>query len=606
MRAMQEAGLVADAHRSPAGATPAASGSVQWPDGSGEGRVAACPNCGDPGNKPLQLRARSANPDSLGWGTLLSCPTCGCGFFDPVGNPDYSADQRGGGGSLAFYLQQGAGLRGIISNLQALNRPPGTRMLEVGCGFGFGLDFARRILHWDVLGLDPSPFAADGRASLGLPIESRYLVKNDPALAGQFDVVMASEVLEHVTSPLGFLETLRTALTPGGTLVLTTPDVEAAAPGTPSGLLLPLLSVGYHAVLQSKRSLAWVLGQAGFVEVEVRQTGGASLRAVCRQDATALPNPCPTQADQYGRYLMEASAAAEPGSDLWLGLAARAYRDTVTAARQQEADGQWTILAEASVRRFGAELEAMPKAGLPPCATLTALAWREPLCLGPLLLHRAYHLLLAGSGRASVEDLFLRSAASCAALRTLLQATEADDGDAEDVGWVAQAEALICAAERGDMSVTERFAALGASPGDASARNDGRPVRTEMYRRRLFVSLVNAGQLAQAAQLADVVAAAEHDALAQRVMGDEELDVLFCAVTSELQRPDGEAARGLELLRTFRLACATARAAGRAGSAVALTGPAHDAEVLALEKLGRWADAEALRRAGPELATRVG
>jgi len=86
-------------------------------------------------------------------------------------------------------------------------------------------------------------------------------VTEDAALSGQFDVVMASEVIEHVPSPPAFVRTLSTALRDGGTLVLTTPDVEAVGPDTPHGLLAPLLSIGYHLVLQSKRSLEAVVVQ---------------------------------------------------------------------------------------------------------------------------------------------------------------------------------------------------------------------------------------------------------------------------------------------------------------------------------------------------------
>jgi len=573
------------------------------------GTAASCPNCGDVGAKGATLRAPwPGRTGQNGRAALLRCGACGCGFFHPAEAADYGAEPPGGGGAMAFYLQQGAGLWGITANLEALGRPPGSRLLEVGCGFGFGLDFARRALGWEVMGLDPGPFAAAGRAQLGLPIESRYLVPGDRAFAGRFDVLTASEVLEHVPSPPDFARTLHGALREGGSLVLTTPDFGAVAPDTPPGLLVPLLSIGYHLVLQSEGSLAALLRGAGFEEVEVRRAGGSSLVARARRGGAATPAPLPAaspEADDagrphYRRYLRDAAEAAEAGGDLQLGLLARAYREAVNAADLPEADALWDHFGAACERRFGArpaeDGEAVPAPAS--AETLDALAAREPLCLGPVLLHRALHRLLAGASREATEKLFRHAADAVGRLRAALRAIGTDDGDAEDAAWVASAEALLCAAERGAEGVPALIAALGPAPGDAAARREGRPLRTDAFRRRLFVSLVNAGRLEDSDTLADAV---ETVGRGGGILGDGELDALFCAAARELQRPaetsEAAAERALGLLRRLGDAAAAARAAGRGGSAETLPGPAREAELLALEVLGRWDEAEALRAA---------
>ena len=120
----------------------------EWPSADHTTQVVAeCPNCADTDTKRIVFRAPWPNGKTQdGWALLVGCANCGCGFFHPASPPDYGADPVGGEAALAFYLQQGAGLWSITSNLAALNRPAGTRFLEVGCGFGFGLDFARRAL----------------------------------------------------------------------------------------------------------------------------------------------------------------------------------------------------------------------------------------------------------------------------------------------------------------------------------------------------------------------------------------------------------------------------------------------------------------------------
>ncbi|WP_428485179.1 methyltransferase domain-containing protein [Rhodopila sp.] len=586
---------------------------IEWPAAAASfTALAVCPNCGNVESKQFILRAPWPHATTAdGRVGLLRCPACGCGFVYPAKTADYAAEQADGGSGLAFYLQQGAGLSGIASNVAALDRPAGTRLLEVGCGFGFGLDFARRALGWNVVGLDPSPFAAAGRACLDLPIESRYLVIDDPALGDRFDVVMASEVIEHVASPPAFARTLRSALRDGGSLVLTTPDVEAVSPATPRGILVPLLSIGYHLVLQSASSLAGILHDAGFVDVDVRRVGGGQLIAQCRrgplpQGSFATMTNYPGAAnpgfrDQYRRYLRDAAEAADTDSDLWFGLTARTYREAVNAADRPAADALWMAFSTACRRRFGSHPEAATNSVADTAAeSLDSLVVREPLCLGPVLLHRAFHRLLAGERRSAVGDVLQRAADACDRLRRSLQRIGSDDGDAEDVGWVAGAEALLCAAEGGAKNLPERFDALGASPADAIARRDGQPLRTEQYRRRIFVSLINAAQLDEADRLADVVQAVEARATVPGILlADDELDALFCAAVRELQRREGGAARALDLLRQLRAACDRACAAGRGGSAVSLMPLARDREILALKVLGRKQEAKALRRSSP-------
>ncbi|CAH2600288.1 Class I SAM-dependent methyltransferase [Rhodovastum atsumiense] len=462
------------------------------------------------------------------------------------------------------------------------------------------MDFARRALGWNVLGLDPSPFAQAGRSMLALPIESRYLTADDASLQNRFDVVMASEVIEHVVSPLSFARTLWASLRDGGSLVLTTPDVDAVDPGTPAGLLVPLLSIGYHPVLQSQASLAALLRDAGFVDVAVRRTGGASLEARGRRGQAASAATVVDGDRLYRRYLDDVRAAIERDGDLWLGFTARAYREAVNAGDLPAADTIWKEFSAACSRRFGFDPDAgAAQARLPGGETLEALVKREPLCLGPVLAHRALHRLVAGAPRPAVEPVFMRAVAACQRLRMALQRIGTDDADAEDIAWVAQAEIILCAAARGARDVPERIEALGPSPADAQAARGGVHPRHALLRRRAFVGLVNAASLDEAGRLAGVVAEVEaHATTPGAILADDELDVLYCSAARELQVPKGSAARALDLLTLLDAACAAARQAGRTGgSAVTLVTPVREAKALALKVLGRTEEAERERAA---------
>ena len=59
-------------------------------------------------------------------------------------------------------LEQGAGIRAMLEPLLLADARPIRSYLEIGCSFGFGLDYARRILGWQVRGFDPGFIAAAG------------------------------------------------------------------------------------------------------------------------------------------------------------------------------------------------------------------------------------------------------------------------------------------------------------------------------------------------------------------------------------------------------------------------------------------------------------
>lgn len=98
-----------------------------------------------------------------------------------------------------------------------------TRVLELGCGLGYTTAALRRA-GIQARGADVSDAAVRAAtARYGAHFE---LVRPDESRAdwtGGFDVVVATEVLEHVEDPEAFLRLAATYLTDGGTMVVTTP-----------------------------------------------------------------------------------------------------------------------------------------------------------------------------------------------------------------------------------------------------------------------------------------------------------------------------------------------------------------------------------------------
>jgi SAM-dependent methyltransferase len=100
---------------------------------------------------------------------------------------------------------------------------PSGRLLDVGCGHGLLLDEARG-RGYDVLGIELSQDGArHAREVLGLPVLQTPLEQSglEPR---SFDVIVMTDVFEHLADPLAALEQCCELLAPGGALMLTTPD----------------------------------------------------------------------------------------------------------------------------------------------------------------------------------------------------------------------------------------------------------------------------------------------------------------------------------------------------------------------------------------------
>jgi 2-polyprenyl-3-methyl-5-hydroxy-6-metoxy-1,4-benzoquinol methylase len=103
---------------------------------------------------------------------------------------------------------------------------PRRRLLDVGCGSGDYL-LAMRQLGWDTHGLELNPSAARyAREQLDLPVLEGRLP--EPRLdTGSFDVITMRDSFEHMPNPCEVLKDIRRLLTPGGLLILNTPNFDS-------------------------------------------------------------------------------------------------------------------------------------------------------------------------------------------------------------------------------------------------------------------------------------------------------------------------------------------------------------------------------------------
>jgi SAM-dependent methyltransferase len=153
----------------------------------------------------------------------------------------------------------------------------GDRVLDLGSGEGtFTAELSRAGAR--PVGVDIAE-AALKRARAAHPGLDFRLAPIDGSLPLEdcaFELVWASEVIEHVPDTARWLSEVRRVLSPRGTLLLTTPNHPRAALLV-RGLERYCDPLGDHLHLYTRRSLRRVLSEFGFDPVEVRTAGGPPL-----------------------------------------------------------------------------------------------------------------------------------------------------------------------------------------------------------------------------------------------------------------------------------------------------------------------------------------
>jgi SAM-dependent methyltransferase len=134
--------------------------------------------------------------------------------------------------------------------------PAAARILDVGCGDGFATSVvARRNGGHHFVGLDWSAPSLAQAAGRGLAVLRAGLDAPLPVRSGSVDVVIMSEVIEHLVDTDSAVEEAYRVLRPGGSLLLSTPNLAA-------WYNRGLLALGIQPVF-SEVSLRSVFGRPG-------------------------------------------------------------------------------------------------------------------------------------------------------------------------------------------------------------------------------------------------------------------------------------------------------------------------------------------------------
>lgn len=101
---------------------------------------------------------------------------------------------------------------------------PSTQILEIGSGLGY-LTYSLIKADYNVTGLDVSQTAVTSAANaFGDHFICKDLFEFAESYPESYDIVILTEVIEHVSKPLDFIDAIIRLLKPGGRAIITTPN----------------------------------------------------------------------------------------------------------------------------------------------------------------------------------------------------------------------------------------------------------------------------------------------------------------------------------------------------------------------------------------------
>ncbi len=226
----------------------------------------ACPLC-----RSNDFRVVATKADYSTDLTNVLCRQCGLVYTNPCLSPEelqayYSGEFIQGRHNISTVeeARERAKRKGSEKKYSAEGLKEGlikdSRVLEIGCSYGFLLKVVRDATGCQVQGVEPSQVSGFfAEQEFGIPVfhgsVEQYLASpND----GPYDLIIIYHVLEHLADPVADLKKLRERLADHGRLYVCVPDVTHLQEPPESFFQVP------HLTSFSPWSLSQVLANAGF------------------------------------------------------------------------------------------------------------------------------------------------------------------------------------------------------------------------------------------------------------------------------------------------------------------------------------------------------
>jgi len=302
--------------------------------------------CSKNGNKVV-VKTHSSNPKYKNH-DIIKCDKCKSLYYageDPVlGYENEVMNQN----YWQHYSQIGAGLTAMLEPLFYLGERARGSLLDVGCGFGYVVDFYNKIGYGDAIGLETAGYGKVGARLLGAPIINSYYADCKEIKGKKFEIIFSCEVLEHVPNPKAFIEEISVGLKDSGILVLTTPSSNVINSNANESEVIGSLSPDYHYFLSSPKALENLLRDCGYRDIRVDDSGSRLYAWASKTKLPLLEKKMPLQ--DYFRYLEMLSE--NPDTNVRSGALQRLFKDSWNTGNEEIAVSAYKKLEDCASRNY--------------------------------------------------------------------------------------------------------------------------------------------------------------------------------------------------------------------------------------------------------------
>lgn len=205
----------------------------------------------------------------------------------------------------------------MASYREALRYSYGRRVLDLGCGVGYGAFFLASYGAANLVALDMGALTVQYAKTAYPHSKLRYLQGNAlqlPFANASFDFVFSSQVIEHVPDARCFLREIRRVLTPEGTCLIVTPNQVLFSP------------VGTSANPHHISEMSWDVFEANFRDVFPQaHFYGIPQRCLYTPSGSTVPTTKPNEDIKLIDYVPQAHNLEECENMIGLGQNAAGY-----------------------------------------------------------------------------------------------------------------------------------------------------------------------------------------------------------------------------------------------------------------------------------------
>jgi 2-polyprenyl-3-methyl-5-hydroxy-6-metoxy-1,4-benzoquinol methylase len=305
-----------------------------------------CPMCSAVGDMVVYETA-SSHP-KYNKHEIIKCSNCRSIYYagdDPVLGYENEAMNTN---YWLHYTQIGAGITAMLEPLFYLGERAKGSLLDVGCGFGYVVDFYNKIGYGKAIGLETAAYGKVGAKLLNTPIIHSYYAECNEIKGKKYDIIFSCEVLEHIPNPRSFINEISVGLGDDGVLVLTTPSSNVINSRSTDSEIIGSLSPDYHYFLASPEALENLLRSCGYNDVRVDDSGSRLYAWASRIKLPPLKKEMPW--DDYFKYLEILSQNDDP--NVRSGALQRLFKDSWNTGHVDVAASAYKKLEECALKNY--------------------------------------------------------------------------------------------------------------------------------------------------------------------------------------------------------------------------------------------------------------